>query len=219
MTYTVRDYQARVNAIFNKEVLVVDGMSGPNTRKWIGQAMAAKRVKKKQDLFHDSRLHRIVWHWTASTYDVTRSDLEHYNDVFDFEGNHYDGAARPEHQANYDWRRGIGVSHTRNSNSGVIGMSVSAMSGAQGWPTLDWGSYPLTWAGIDAMLERSAEYSEEFDIPVTRWSMHSHAEVEQTMGIKQRNKWDIMVLPGMTSVANAIEVGDTLRDRLKEKFL
>jgi len=219
MSFTTRDYQARVNAIFNQEVLKVDGMNGPQTRKWIDNAMKSKKVSKQEDIFHDSRLHGIIWHWTASRYEVTQDDLKHYNNVHDYQGNSYDGVARAEHQANYNWRRGIGVSHTKNANTGRIGQAVSAMHGAVGWPTLNWGNFPLTWAGIDAMLQRSAEYCKEFDIPISRWSTLSHAEVERTLGIEQENKWDFMVLPGMPKVGDAIEVGDILRDRLREKFL
>lgn len=214
MNYTVRDYQSRVNALKGKEILKIDGMSGPNTKKAISDLMQELNVKDKRDLFHSSGLHRIIWHWSASTYEVTPSVLSHYNDVFDYKGNHYEGAARAEHQANYDWRNGIGVSHTRNCNTGAIGLSVSAMHGARGWPSLEWGNFPLTWEGIDAMLERTAEYSQVFNIPITPWSIMSHAEVEDTLGIPQKNKWDFMVLPGYTKVKNAREVGDELRYRL-----
>lgn len=215
MNLTIRDLQARVNAIFNQPVLVVDGMNGPNTRKGVAAAMKERRVRKPQELVHDSGLHRIIWHWTAGTYTDIEGAIDHYNDVFDKDGNHYDGRARPEHQANYDWRKKIGVSHTLNSNTGNIGMAVAAMAGADGWPTMEWGKYPLTWEGIDAMLKRTAYYSEEFDIPVTPWSILSHAEVEPTLGIKQRNKWDIRILPGMDAVREAREIGDMLRDRMK----
>ena len=96
--FTVRDYQARVNALLNEERLVIDGMSGPNTRRGIKDAMDLRGVNRKDDLFHSSGLHRINLHWTASTYNINSNVLAHYNDVFDYEGNHYDGAspAMPE---------------------------------------------------------------------------------------------------------------------------
>lgn len=218
MAFTTRDYQGRVNAIFDAPHLVVDGMMGPKTRAGIAEAMKMKRVRRKQDLFHDSRIRGIVWHWTASTYEVTPYDLQHYNDVHDYKGNSYDGAAPAFHQANYDWRRGVGVSHTRMMNTGWIGQSVSAMHGAEGWP-MDWGEYPLTWQGIDAMLERSAEYAEEYDIPCSKWSMLTHAEVQPTLGVRQRGKWDYVVLPGMDKPIDPVECGDILRERMKKKFL
>lgn len=218
MNYTVKEYQARVNAIFNSSLLVVDGMTGPKTRQGIKDAMQCKSVKNKKDLFHSSGIRGIVWHWTASTYAVNDEVCSHYNDVHDYEGNSYEGGARAEHQVNYDWRRGIGVSHTRNMNTGWIGQSVAAMAGSDGWP-MRWGKYPLTWEGIDAMLERSAEYAEAFDIPVTKWTMLSHAEVQPTLNVRQENKWDYMVLPGDSRVSDPVMIGDILRKRLQDKFL
>jgi hypothetical protein len=219
MNLTTRYVQARVNALANKEVLKVDGMTGPKTRKAVAEAMAARGVRTKAGLFHDTGMVGIVWHWTASHHEVTADDLAHYNDVHDVKGNSYDGAARAEHQLNYDWRKGIGVSHTRNLNTGFIGQSVAAMAGAEGWPSLKWGKSPLTWEGIDAMLERSAEYCREFDIPVSPWSTLSHAEVQGNLGVAQRNKWDYMVLPGMKKVTTARACGDILRKRLLDRHM
>lgn len=216
--YITRDLQARVNALAGLEVLKVDGMSGPNTRREVLNCRARQKVRKEKDLFDESGLHAIIWHWTAGFDMPTEDDLDHYNDVFDKVGNQYDGGARPEHQANYNWRKGIGVSHTMNANTGRIGMSVAGMHGAEGWPRLDWGKHPITWAGIDAMLERSNMYGKKFWIPNSPWSMLTHAEVQGTLGIKQKNKWDYMVLPGDTKVRPAREVGDILRARLKERF-
>jgi len=217
MLYITRDLQARVNALNGMEVLKVDGMSGPNTRKPPRATMAKFDLSKEKDLFHDSGLHAIIWHWTAGRNKPSKDDLKHYNDVFDHEGNQYDGAARPEHQANYDWRKGIGVSHTKSANTGRIGMSVAGMYNANGWP-MKWGTHPITWEGIDAMLERTAMYCKKFWIPNSRWSTLSHAEVQQTLGIKQNNKWDYMVLPGDTKPRDAVVVGDILRKRMKDKF-
>lgn len=216
--YITKDLQARIDALANAEVLDIDGMSGPATRAAVKAAMAKRGVKKESHLFHESGLHRINWHWTAGRNVPSADDLKHYNDVFDHLGNQYDGAARPEHQANYNWRKGIGVSHTKSCNTGVIGQAVAGMHGAEGWPSLEWGNHPITWEGIDAMLERSAMYGRKFDIPCTPWSMMTHAEVQETMGIKQNNKWDYMVLPGDTKVRPAREVGDVLRARLVERF-
>lgn len=217
--FTVKDLQGRVNAIFNSNILVVDGLKGPKTRQGIKEAMKHLNVDNSNQLFHDSGIRGIVWHWTAGRYTVSSTDLAHYNDVHDYEGNSYDGAARAEHQVNYDWRKGIGVSHTRNMNTGWIGQSVAAMYQAEGWP-MKWGDYPITWDGIDAMLERSAEYCKTFNIPVTRWTTLSHAEVQPTLSIAQRGKWDFCLLPDSSKPENPVsEIGDRLRDRLIRKFM
>ena len=169
MGYTKRDLQARVNALlfdeYPKGRLVIDGMDGPNTRGAVAQAMDLRKVKREHLLFNESGLHGIRWHWSAGSYAVTEKVLSHYNDGHDHLGNSYDGGARAEHQANYNWRTGVGVSHTKNNNTGVIGQAVIAMGNAEGWP-LDVGKYPMTWAGIDAMLMRSIDYHYQFDIPM-----------------------------------------------------
>lgn len=218
MLYITSDLQARVNALDGKHTLDVDGMSGPATRAAVKAVMVRLGLEREKDLFDSSGLHRINWHWTAGLKVPSSLDKKHYNDLFDYQGNQYDGGARPEHQANYNWRKGIGVSHTRNCNTGVIGMAVCGMHEAQGWPSVVWGNNPITWEGIDAMLERSAMYSKKFWIPCTPWSMMTHAEVQETMGIQQKNKWDYMILPGDDSVRSARETGDILRKRLVDKF-
>jgi hypothetical protein len=218
MGYTVRDLQARVNALLfeghPEGLLVVDGMNGPNTRRAIAHAMELRNVKREHLLFNQSGLHGIIWHWSAGSYTVTQKALSHYNDGHDHLGNSYDGGARAEHQANYDWRKDIGVSHSKNANTGRIGQAVIAMGNAEGWP-LNVGDYPMTWAGIDAMLMRSIDYHHQFDIPITPWSTLSHAEIQPTLGIKQNGKWDIRWLPDDAQVTDAREAGDILRARMR----
>lgn len=216
MTFTTRDVQSRVSALGFP--LKIDGMNGSATRAAVNEAKRALGVRKTSHLFHRSGIHGIIWHWTAGRDVPTQDDCSHYNDVFDHEGNHYDGGARIETQASYDWRKDIGVSHTKNANTGRGGLAVAGMYNAEGWP-MKWGTNPITWEGIDAMLERTAYYNRKFNIPVTPWSNLSHAEVEQTLGIKQRAKWDFMVLPGSDAPESAIKIGNILRSRLIERFM
>lgn len=170
-------------------------------------------------LVPDSGLHRIIWHWTAGRKIPSKDDLKHYNSVHDYQGKTYDGAAKPEDQAKYDWRKGVGASHTKNANTGSIGQAVSGMYDSKGWPALSWGKDAITWEGIDSMLKLSAKHCKMYGIPVTRETTLSHAEVEKTLGIKQNNKWDFMVLPGSTGVEDAVKIGDILRARMIKKFM
>ena len=219
MNYTNLDLQARINSLMPNSPITVDGDKGPNTRRAVRAAMLLRDVETEEELFHESGLHRIVWHWSAGFKTPTEDDLKHYNAMHDYKGKTYDGAARPEDQANYDWRKGVGVSHTKNCNTGTIGQAVAGMYGAQGWPGLIWGHHRITWQGVDSMLKRSAEYCKKFDIPVTKWSTLSHAEVEETLKIKQNNKWYFMVLPGSTRTENAVKIGDILRARMISKYM
>lgn len=218
MGFSTIDIQARINALYDQPHLLVDGAFGPKTQEGIRAALVKFGGSKTEDLFGKAKLHRIHWHWTAGSYDNAEADAEHYNMLFTVEGKAIKGGAEPEDQARYDWQKGVGVSHTKNANTGAIGLSVAAMGDAEGWP-LDWGKYPLTWVGIDAMLKQTAEYCKKFDIPVTKWSTLSHAEVQPTLNIQQNGKWDYRILPDMTKVIDAVECGDILRKRLKEKFM
>lgn len=212
MTYTAREYQGRVNGIMGGSVLKVDGVMGPNTRKGIQEAIQIKGVRKAKDLFTRG-VRGIVWHWTAGAKGFIELERESYNALFSVTGDWIDGNSTIQEQVNYDWRNGVGASHTKSMNTGWISGSVDAMVGAQESP-LNWGSNPITWEGIDAMLDWTMDLCEEYDIPVSPWTTLSHAEVQQTLGIKQRWKWDYKVLPGYTKSVDARIVGDILRDRM-----
>jgi len=211
MSYTTRDLQARLTSLgYNPGV--IDGMKGRNTRKAANNALNDRGLKYQSDLFDKSGLHRVHWHWAASSYNVSEELCSHYNGVSDHEGNHHEGGARPEHQADYRAGR-VGVSHTLNGNTGAIGEAVTGMHGSSDYP-FSWGDYPLTWAAIDMMLEKTAQHCHDFDIPVSRTSTLSHAEIQTTLGIRQNAKWDFMVLPGMDKVWDPVSIGDALRERL-----
>jgi hypothetical protein len=215
--FTVRDYQGRVNGIFNYEYLVVDGIMGPKTNRGIQEAMKVRKVNKKQDLFNRG-VRGVTWHWTVGANGIIEMEKEAYNFLTDTKGNIYDGNHTIASQVMYDWRKGIGASHTKGMNTGWIGISQDAMVGAKQTNPITWGSLPITWEGIDAMLKLTMDICEEYMIPVSPWTTLSHAEVEPTLGVKQRGKWDYTVLPGDKVSRDPREVGDELRKRMLEKF-
>lgn len=49
---------------------------------------------------------------------------------------------------------------------------------------------------------------------MTRRTVLSHAEVQPTLGIRQRGKWDIAWLPGMAKPGDPVAVGDRLREQV-----
>jgi hypothetical protein len=77
------------------------------------------------------------------------------------------------------------------------------------------GQAPITKEQVDALVALTARLAAQYDIPVTRETVLTHAEVQTTLGVKQRNKWDIMWLPGMTGPDNPVVVGDKLRGLIK----
>ena len=88
------------------------------------------------------------------------------------------------------------------------------MAGAVERP-FDAGKAPITEAAVAAMIRRAAELCVAFDIPVSRWSTLTHAEIQPTLGIPQRQKWDVNFLPGMTAPTDPITAGDRLRAMLQ----
>jgi len=215
MTYTTRDYQGRVNGIFGSQILKVDGVYGPNTKQHVQEAMRVKDVKMPHELFTKG-IRGIVWHWTAGASGIIDLERDSYNWLFDTEGRIYKGLHTVTDQVNYDWRKDIGASHTKSMNTGWLGLSLDAMAGAKESP-LEWGFNPITWKGIDAMLDHTMDLCESYDIPISPWTTLSHAEVQQTLGITQRFKWDYKVLHGYTHAKDARLVGDELRERMMER--
>lgn len=222
---TNRDIQIRVNSLGilqNAGIpeLVVDGQSGPATRRAVAFVKDTMSTTRTEDMFHPAGINRVHWHWTGGSYTVGGHTVAHYNDVFGHDGVHYDGYAPALHQAYYAPNR-TGVSHTLRANTGAIGLSVAGMYNAQArGNSVDTGRYPLTWDGIDAMLKRTAEYCSIYDIRVSPWTTLTHAEVQSNIGISQRGKWDIQVLPdNPNKLLDAEEVGGILRQRMADKFL
>lgn len=155
---------------------------------------------------------RIIMHWTAGTHKVSSIDRRHYHEIVGGDGKRVRGDLLPE--ANLNTRDGRYAAHTRALNTGSVGLSVAAMAGAQERP-FSAGKYPITSKQLDAFVAMVAEYADTYRIPITRKTVLTHAEVQPTLGVWQRGKWDICWLPGMAKAGNAIEVGDELRTMIK----
>lgn len=212
MSFTTRDVQARCAAL-GFDPGPIDGMYGPQTRAAERAAIQSRGGRSREDIFHRSGIHRIHWHWTAGARGIIQLERDHYNAVTDSDGNIYDGKWRIETQA--DYRAGYyGCSHTLNANTGAGGVSMDCMAGANENP-FSWGSNKMTWGHVNGMLNWTAVQCQAFDIPVTKWSTLSHSEIQPTLGIWQRWKWDINILPDMEEPGDPVEVGDRLRGMLK----
>jgi hypothetical protein len=156
-------------------------------------------------------LKRIIMHWTAGNHWPNRVDLAAYHFVVDGDGKVHEGDMPPE--ANLTTKTPY-AAHTRNLNTGSIGVSCAAMWDARESP-FDWGRAPLTEAQIESMCMKVAELAHKYGIPITAQTVLTHAEVEGTLGVKQRWKWDYTVLPGMTKPQPARQIGDMLRARIR----
>lgn len=152
---------------------------------------------------------RIIWHWTAGAPGVIPLEADAYHFIIQPEGTIVRGV--PVENNRPPLVNGAYAAHTRGANSDAIGIAVDAMAGAVERP-LNLGKHPITQAQVDALVRLSAELGEQYRIPIRRDTMLSHAEVEPTLGIWQRQKWDITWLPGMTAVGDPVKVGDRLRE-------
>lgn len=154
-------------------------------------------------------LKRVHLHWTAGAPGVNPKESDSYNYVITWP----DGeivACVPVARQIPPLVNGAYAAHTKGANSYAIGVSIDAMAGAQERPFKK-GKYPITQAQVDALVKLVKKLCKEHNIPVTRKTVLTHAEVQKTLGIKQNNKWDIMWLPGMETTGDPITVGDKLR--------
>lgn len=213
-----------------------DGYFGPKTEK------SLKRFQSTHDLEHDiagaltlaalfadgkgeanldtptskTGLKRIVMHWTAGADGVNALERSHYHLIVDREGKVHTGALKPE--ANVNCRDGQYAAHTRALNTGSIGTAMDAMAGATESP-FNAGKYPITKEQVRAFAEAVADLCETYQIPITRQTVLTHAEVQPVLKVRQRSKWDITWLPGMECPGKPIEVGDRLRELIKAAAL
>lgn len=210
--YNWRDVQIQCAAM-GHDPGEIDGLTGPRSRRAYQAALEEVGGATRQNLFNDFGLHSVVWHWTAGKYGLITIERRAYNSVIDQHGEAYDGDFRPEAQATYVVGRA--ASHTLNANTHRIGVSMDCMHGARERP-FEAGPAPMTEAHVDGMLRQTAEWVKDFGIIPSKWTTLSHAEVQPTLNIRQRNKWDITILPGGNKVRDAVKVGDELRERLQD---
>ena len=154
-------------------------------------------------------MQRIIMHWSAGTHSVSALDRQHYHYVIDGTGIVSEGDHSPEDNLG-QLSPGKYAAHTLNCNTGSIGVALAAMGGAVEAPFKS-GSWPITEAQINALAALCARLCARYGIPVTRRTVLSHAEVQPTLGIAQRGKWDISWLPGMSKPADPVSVGDHIR--------
>lgn len=154
-------------------------------------------------------LHRIVMHWSAGAASNQVDDRDYYHEIVTRDGSRVLGKYRPE--ANISIRDADGYApHTRNLNTGSIGLSMDAMRGAIERP-FNAGPEPITEVQLRGFVAMVAEYARRYGIAVTPQTVLSHAEVQPTLKVRQRGKWDITWLPGMSAPGDPVAVGAKLR--------
>lgn len=164
------------------------------------------------DWMPNAKMERIVVHWTAGNTKASKLDREHYHILIEADGTLVRGI--PTIDKNQRPAKAGYAAHTRNCNSGSIGVSLCCMAGAVESPFSS-GSAPMSKTQWDALPGVLADLCKRYGIPVTPQTVLSHAEVQGTLGIKQSGKWDIARLSFDPSVKGAKACGDIFRASTK----
>lgn len=161
-----------------------------------------------QDWMPVCAMQRIIFHWTAGAHTASEYDREHYHILINGDGKLVRGTLPIS--ANVSTSDGQYAAHTKNCNTGSIGVALAAMANAVENP-FDPGPYPITRAQWNALVAVLADLCEAYGIPVTPETVLSHAEVQDTLDIAQSGKWDISFPP-----LTPREVGDAMRERVQK---
>ena len=162
-----------------------------------------------------TQLRRTITHWTAGGNRANDLDRQHYHFIVEHDGNIVQGKKEPED--NIVTSDGDYAAHVLNLNTGSIGVAMAGMHGAVESP-FDAGPSPITEKQFEAHCLLLAELHRQYSIPITPKTCLTHAEVEPTLGVKQKGKWDITRLPFKPEIRGAIPVGDYMRERVLSYF-
>jgi hypothetical protein len=150
---------------------------------------------------------RIVFHWTAGRHTANAAERKAYHILIEGTGDLVRG---PSIALNANPVKPGYAAHTLNLNGGSIGVALCGMIGAQERP-FNPGPEPITQRQWDVLPRVLGDLCRFYKIPVTPETVLSHAEVQGTLGVKQKNKWDIARLPFDLGTVGADAIGDEMR--------
>jgi len=195
------------------ELGAIDGIYGPRTaaaEAAIHQALVgfAGPSTVPAAWLPDVPMDRVIFHWTAGVYEPNGLDRHSYHILIDGEGD----LVRGEFSIadNVRPRPGEYAAHTLNCNSGSIGVALCGMAGAVERP-FDPGLRPIKAVQWQKLAHVLTDLCLFYNIPITPRTVLSHAEVQGTLGIKQRAKWDIARLPWDDTKTDATSIGNQMR--------
>ncbi|WP_299144090.1 peptidoglycan-binding domain-containing protein [uncultured Tateyamaria sp.] len=157
------------------------------------------------------QMKRIIAHWTGGAGRASDLDMKHYHRLTEFDGTQVNGSE--EIEDNIVTSDGDYAAHTLQLNTGSIGVAMCGMRDAMEYPFSP-GPSPINEVQFDAFCSMIARLSIEYGIPVTPQTVLTHAEVQPTLGVRQRAKWDITRLPWKPDIRGARAVGDYMRRRI-----
>jgi len=211
----VKDWQSTLKSLgFN---IAVDGDFGAKTLEASMASIDLAQPAPPDPIPHElpadwlpksSKMVRVIAHWTAGSYAVSTVDREHYHFIWDGDGNPAKGDNTVTD--NESTKDGEYAAHTKDCNTGSIGVSLACMAGAVENPFYA-GKYPMTRGQWDGMCRGIAQICVFYNIPVTPKTVLSHGEVQKNLGIKQNGKWDYTRLAWDQSIHGAEACGNLLR--------
>jgi hypothetical protein len=170
-----------------------------------------------QEWLEPATLGRVHVHWTAGAHKCSEFDRGHYHVLVEDDGKIVRGLC--DLAANSTTHPyGRKANHTLNANTGAAAVSLCCMAEAIERP-FKAGKYPLTRKQWDVGAMATAELCFRYNIKVTPRTVLTHAEVQANLGIRQRGKWDIAILPFDMNYDTARECGDLLREQVQEHLI
>jgi len=161
-------------------------------------------------------INRLIMHHTGGTYTPNAVDLRAYHGVTDGDGQRHAGRFPVSaNAAGAPLRAGTYAAHCLGLNSGSIGEAMACMGGGV-WANPRSSRFFPRPAQVDGFLRTVADQCARFGIVVDRRTCLTHAEVQITLGVIQRNKWDYDYDPRGRNVSrDPIAIGDELRAEIR----
>jgi hypothetical protein len=169
-------------------------------------------TRVQPDKMPNCEMARVILHWTAGAYNASALDREHYHVLIEGDGSIVYGIHAID--ANAKPAREPRASHTRNCNTGSIGVAVCCMKDAKERP-FSAGPFPMTVEQWTVAAEVVAELCARYAIAVTPKTVLAHGEVQATLKIEQLGKWDPMVQPWSPSTPRQ-QVMDQFRASVRD---
>lgn len=160
-------------------------------------------------------LNRVVLHWNGGGAFPDAKSRRAYHAMIDQRGGLHTGTFSVDD--NIDTGDEIYAAHTLHGNTKAFGLALCGMHGAVENP-LDFGPSPINEEQFNLSARLTARILMAAALPVERHTALSHAEVESVLGIKQRGKWDLSVLPWRSDIRGATAVGNLWRSMIREEM-
>jgi peptidoglycan hydrolase-like protein with peptidoglycan-binding domain len=162
------------------------------------------------------QMDRIVCHWSEGNYRPNDVDRKAYHLLIDGDGGVHFGHFSIED--NVSTRNGRYAAHTLHCNTRSIGVACCCMVGCRESP-FEPGRQPMKQEQWETMGKVVADLCEFYRIPVSRQTVLGHGEVQDNLGITQKEKWDPLVLPWDSSTFDVSKTRHAVGDRFRAEVL